>query len=246
MSAATVVQKISVAGPSSATNKKPSGPARLIVACAVLLAIAIIAGTAYFLSSFRDRLLHENERELESTALVLSTQIESFLNAVEKVQKGVLDHLADIGDRAGEGQEASLSRYELHLKLRDQAAGMPFVGSLTIVNDKGKVINFSRQWPVPNIDVTDRDFFKAFRSDARLTAFVSEPVRNRASGTSVMHLAHQITGPSGEFRGLITAALELKYLEEFFSRVALAPDSRISLYRRDGVLLARYPSDARI
>ena len=126
-----------------------------------------------------------------STALILSMQIESFLNAVENVQKAVLDHIVDIGSRDGEAQESGLSRYDLHLKLRDQAAGMPFVGSLTIVNDKGKVINFSRQWPVPDIDVSDRDFFKAFQSDPKLTSFLSEPVRNRATGTWVMHLARK-------------------------------------------------------
>ena len=118
---------------------------------------------------------------------------------------------------------------------------MPFIGSLTIINDKGKVINFSRQWPVPDIDVTDRDFFKAFQSDPQLTSFLSVPVHNRATGTAVMHLARKMTGAGGEFRGLISGAMELSYFEEFFSRVALAPDSTISLYRYDGVLLARYP-----
>ena len=164
---------------------------------------------------------------------------------MEKVQTAVLDHLVDIENRDSEVRESSLSRYDLHLKLRDHAAGMPFVGSLTIVNTKGKVINFSRQWPVPNIDVTDRDFFKVFQSDPQLTSFLSVPVHNRATGTAVMHLARQITGPGGEFRGLISAALELNYFEEFFSRVALAPDSTIALFRNDGVLLARYPTMAR-
>src|SRR6185295_824985 len=246
MSAFATVQATPLAGRSPATNSQSPGPVRWIIACAVLLAIAIMAGTATFLSSFRDRLLHESQRELTSTALILSTQIESFLKAVEKVQKEVLDHLVDIENHDSEARESSLSGYDLHLKLRDQAAGMPFVGSLTIVNTKGKVINFSRQWPVPSIDVTDRDFFKAFQSDPQLTSFLSEPIRNRATGTSVMHLARQITGPGGEFRGLISAALELKYFEDFFSRVALTPDSTISMFRHDGVLLARYPNDGAI
>ena len=244
MSALATVQTTSVADRPPAKNIRSTGAVRLIISCAVLLAVAIAGGTAIFLSGSRGRLLHENERELTSTALVLSTQIESFLNAVEKVQKAVLDHIVDLGSRDSEALEANLSRYDMHLKLRDQAAGMPFIGSLTIVNTKGKVINFSRQWPVPDIDVTDRDFFKAFQSDPKLTAFLSEPVRNRATGTAVMHLARKITGPSGEFRGLISGALELDYFEKFFGRVAPSPDSTISLFRYDGVLLARHPGIA--
>src|SRR4051812_33646021 len=138
MSAFATVQTTSAAAPSPATNVQSSGPVRWIVACTVLLAVAIAAGTAAFLSNFRDRLLHENQRELTSTALILSTQIESFLNAVEKVQKAVLDHLVGIESRDSEARESSLSGYDLHLKLRDQAAGMPFVGSLTIVNTKAR------------------------------------------------------------------------------------------------------------
>src|SRR5471030_702500 len=120
MSALATLQTPSVAGRSTSTNNQPTGPVRLIIVCAVLLAVAIAAGTATFLSSFRDRLLRENERELTSTALILSTQIESCLNAVEKVQKGVLDYIIDIGNRDSEAQESSLSGYDLHLKLRDQ------------------------------------------------------------------------------------------------------------------------------
>ena len=106
-----------------------------------------------------------------------------------------------------------MASHEVHLKLRDRAAGMPFVGSLTIFNAQGKVVNFSRQWPVPAIDATDRDFFKAFQNDPNLVAFLSEPVRNRANGTWVIHLARKIAGPNGDFRGLVSGALELKYFE---------------------------------
>ena len=129
----------------------------------------------------------------------------------------------------------------MHLKLRDRAAGMPFVGSLTIFNARGKVVNFSRQWPVPAIDVTDRDFFKAFQADPNLSSFLSEPVRNRASGTWVVHLARKIVGPNGEFRGLVSGALELKYFEEFFSDIALAPGGTIEVFRQDSTLLVRHP-----
>ena len=108
MSAFATAQATPAAGRSPATNMQSPGPVRWIIACAVLLAIAIMAGTATFLSSFRDRLLHENQRELRSTALILSTQIESFLTAVEKVQKEVLDHLVDIENHDSEARGSSL------------------------------------------------------------------------------------------------------------------------------------------
>jgi hypothetical protein len=177
-------------------------PGPTVITCVVLLAIAIAAGTPTSFRVFAPLLTKVNASSA-STALILSRRSGRFSMRWRRC-KGVLDHIVDIGNRDGEAQESSLSRYELHLKLRDQAAGMPFVGSLTIVNTKGKVINFSRQWPVPGIDVTDRDFFKALSTSSDIESFIGPPVRSRVNESQVMHLARQITGPGGEFRGLIS------------------------------------------
>ena len=219
-------------------------PTRLAILCALALSAVVAAGTGLLLSTLHGRALVDNQRELANTALILARHIASVLNAVETVQHGILEQLPELGSNAEAAAERAIARHEVHLKLRDKAAGMPFVGSLTIVNAQGKVVNFSRQWPVPAIDVTDRDFFRAFQADPQLATFVSEPVRNRASGTWVVHLARKIAGPGGEFRGLISGALEVKYFEEFFGDIALAPGGTIEAFRRDGALLLRHPNDA--
>jgi signal transduction histidine kinase/CheY-like chemotaxis protein/HPt (histidine-containing phosphotransfer) domain-containing protein len=217
-------------------------PNKFTIACATIVAIIIALGTGLFLSTLRDRILAENERELTNTALILARQVESVFAAVEDPHNGTLDQIAELGVASGDS-DAAMARKEMHVKLRDRATGMPFVGSLTLVNPSGKVVNFSRQWPVPPIDVADRDFFKALSADPALRSFVSEPVRNRASSTWVMHLARRISGPSGEFRGLISGAMELKYFEDFFADIALAPGSAIEILRADSTLLLRHPRD---
>jgi signal transduction histidine kinase/CheY-like chemotaxis protein/HPt (histidine-containing phosphotransfer) domain-containing protein len=217
-------------------------PNRFTITCATIVAIIIAIGTGLFLSTLRDRILAENERELANTALILARQVESVFAAVEDTHNGTVDHIAELGTASGD-LDAAMARKEVHVKLRDRATGMPFIGSLTLVNSSGKVVNFSRQWPVPTIDVTDRDFFKALSADPALRSFVSEPVRNRASGTRVVHLARRISGPGGEFRGLISGAMELTYFEDFFADIALAPGSAIELLRADSTLLLRHPKD---
>ncbi len=129
----------------------------------------------------------------------------------------------------------------IHVMLRDKAAGMPFVGALTVFDARGRLINFSRDWPVPDIDAGDRDFIKAFQADPTLTSYLSEPVSNRATGTWVVHLARKIAGPNGELVGLTTAAIELEYLRDSFSQILFEPGSGIALFRKDGALLARTP-----
>jgi hypothetical protein len=76
------------------------------------------------------------------------------------VQTGIIKDAAPLITKDIDG-ERLLSRHDVYLKLRDKAASLPYVGSLTIINAHGRLINFLRQWPIPNIEATDRDFFKA-------------------------------------------------------------------------------------
>jgi signal transduction histidine kinase len=110
-----------------------------------------------------------------------------------------------------------------------------------MISSQGKLINFSRYWPIPHVEVTDRDYFKALRADPKLTTFISQPVRNRGTGTWTIYIARKFVSPEGEFLGLILGAMELQYFEKFFSTIALGPGSSIALFRTDGTLLVRYP-----
>lgn len=220
---------------------KGTGPIQLTVICSVLLSLIVVSTTGLFLADLRNRDMADNERTLSNTAVIIAKQIEHLFATVENVQKDIIAETTVFGIIDREDGERKLTQYNIHLKLRDKAAGMPYVGSLTIVNAQGRMINFSRQWPVPDIDVSDRDFFKAFQSDSNLTTFIGAPVRNRVTGTWVMHLARKISGPSGEFLGLTSAAIELEYLQNNFSDIAFEPGSGISLFRDDGMLLARNP-----
>ena len=51
------------------------------------------------------------------------------------------------------------------------------------IDPDGNLLNFSRSWPIPNIQVADRDYFKALKADPNLETFISAPVPNRADGT---------------------------------------------------------------
>ena len=79
------------------------GPIRLTIICAVSLSAVIATGTGFFLSTLHSRALVENQRELANTALILARQIESVFNAVETVQSGILDQIAEFGGTDGAG-----------------------------------------------------------------------------------------------------------------------------------------------
>jgi diguanylate cyclase (GGDEF)-like protein/PAS domain S-box-containing protein len=232
------------AHPASAASKlktNSANPIWLIIIFAGLLSIAVVIASGLFLSNLRDRTFASNEQTLSNTALIVTEQLEHTFTTVATVQNEIIKQTADFANLGENGFKRALSGHDFHVKLRDKASGMPYVGALTVFNAQGQLINFSRSWPIPEINVGDRDFFKALNSDPNLTSFVGEPVRNRATGTWVVHLARKISGPNSEFLGLTTAAIELQYFETFFNRIAARPGDGISLFRTDGTLFVRSP-----
>ncbi|MEI6159147.1 MAG: ATP-binding protein, partial [Roseococcus sp.] len=107
------------------------------------------------------------------------------------------------------------------------------------------LINFSRYWPIPRVNVADRDYFKALRSDPNLHRFISEPVPNRGTGTLTIYMARRVSGPNGEFLGLILGAVEMTYFQNLYASLVQGAGRTIALFRTDGTLLARYPDVAR-
>jgi len=201
----------------------------------------IVAGTGVILSNLRNRALADSERELQNIVLVLAEQTDRAFQALELVQKSLIERMQTLGIATSEDYERQMSSHDIHLMLKDKISGLPQVESVALFNSEGNLINFSRFWPIPALNVADRDHFKALESDAQLTSVVSAPVLNRTADTWTVYLARKFTGPNGEFLGLVIGGLELQYFERFFGTIALGEDSAISLFRRDGVLLARYP-----
>jgi len=238
---------VNAAGPSSGPRQARSRTITLLIAGAVALIAAVAFATVTMIVKLRDLALSETQRELQNITLVLAAQTDRIFEAAERVQTDLIERFQARGIASSEDFERELSGYETHQMLRDKIVGLPHVGTFTLFNARGKLFNFSRSWPIPQIDVTDRDFFVALKSNPGLNVFVSKPISNRATGTWVVQIARKFSGPHGEFIGLVSAAIELQSIEQFFASIALGPDSSISLYHRDGQLLARHPhGDAEI
>ncbi len=67
--------------------------------------------------------------------------------------------------------------------LKEKIAGLPQVDAVTMIDAGGKLTNFSRYWPIPDVNISDRDYYKALKADPDLQSFISMPVQNRGSGT---------------------------------------------------------------
>jgi diguanylate cyclase (GGDEF)-like protein len=218
-----------------------SRPILVLVLGSIVVAAAVTVGTAFTLSRLHDRAIADSERELQNTALVLAEQTDRAFQALELVQTGIIEQLRTLGIGSEDVYNRRLPEHDVHLLLKDSISTLPHIDALTLLNAQGKLLAFSRGWPAPSVDLSDRDYFIKLTAEPQRMSFISEPVRNRGSGTWTIYLARKIVGPSGQFLGLCLGAMRLQNFEDLYKSIALGEDGAIGLFRNDGVLLARYP-----
>jgi hypothetical protein len=128
-------------------------PVRWLFLGGALLIAVIAVGTTILVGSFRDRALADSERELKNTALILAEQIDRSLQALELVQRSVLEKLETREIFSAEEYQRRTTGEDVHRMLVDSIKGLVHVHAITLIDAKGTLLNFSRYWPIPQIDV---------------------------------------------------------------------------------------------
>jgi diguanylate cyclase (GGDEF)-like protein len=214
---------------------------RVLVVLGVLLALLIAAGGAILLRNLHERTILAAERELEGLSLVLAEQADRSLQAIDLVQDRIIDGLRERGVVSATDFVAQMSGRTVHDNLRATITALPQINAVTIIDSQGKLVNFSRYWPIPEVDVSDRDYFQALTGDVHRDRFISGPVKNRGDGAWTMYVVRRVSAPDGSFLGLVLGGVALNYFETLYQAVALAPDYALALYSVDDVLVTRYP-----
>jgi len=221
-------------------------PVRILAGATGLLVITLLAMSTLIAVNLREDALMSAEKDLKRHSLTLAGQAERSFQSVYLILSNVSDHMENQGVFDGPSYEAAMGNQETHKYLKEKLAGLPQLEAITMIGADGKLINFSRYWPIPDVNISDRDYFKVLRNSPDQLTFVGSPVENRGTGTWDIFIARRVNGLHGEFSGLILAAMSLDYFEDFYKSISLGEGSAESLLRDDGTLLARYPRTSEI
>ena len=224
-------------GSGSGLDAKP-----IILTLGILIIALICIGVALAIHELRLRDLNEERRTLTAIDLLLVEETEHTLQSVDLVLVNVAEKLiADDLTTAKQfaAREADRPTYEM---LKSRLIGIPQLDAVSLISAKGQLVNFSRSFPTPDVNVADRDYFQALKDKPSTRPFISQPVQSRNTGSWTVYLARRVTGSSGEFLGLVIGAIDLTYFENLYKTLQIGPGGAVSLWRADGTLLARYPS----
>jgi diguanylate cyclase (GGDEF)-like protein len=216
-------------------------PIHWLILCGVLLIAAIVVGTAVMVGNFRERALNSSERELENTVLLLARHFDQQLGDAEVVQNSLVEYVYAAGIGTPGDYRLRMSGEDVHLMLKAKLSALSYVGPVNLWDSNGKLINASGVWPVPDVSVADRAYFKVFTSSPQSPTVLIEPVYSRVTGAWTTFIVRKVTGTDGEFLGSISRGVEPAHFEKFFASLALGDGAAISMFDQNGTLLARHP-----
>jgi diguanylate cyclase (GGDEF)-like protein len=216
-------------------------PLNWLIVGGVLLVSSIVIGTAITATSFRQRAVENTQRELENTVLLLTRHFDRELQNFEEAQKDIVRRIEASGVDSPSAFKHEMSTEDVHKRLEAAVGATVDISGINVFDARGQLINSSRSWPVPDVNIADRGYFRQFASDKFAPAVLLEAVNSRFTGGWTTVIARKVVGPAGQLLGVVTRGISPANLERFFESLKLGDGSSISLSHRDGTLLARYP-----
>jgi hypothetical protein len=187
------------------------------------------------------RAIEDRNTRLASYAMMLSAHVESSFTVLEAVQDGVLDQLHSEDVKTEDRFISLIATPEMQQLLKARVSAIPYVGAITLLDDHGILVNSSYYWPVPYRNLADRDYFRILSAKDAPDRYVSEPLRNRATGFWTVYIARRISAPNGDFLGILLGEINFSYFQKYFAEVAPQPDAVVSMFHLNGVMLVRQP-----
>ncbi len=209
-----------------------------------LLIAFLTTAACFFLWRTRVDTLDEWQHYLSNFSTMTGAHALQSVKAVDLVLERIVDQVAGQGLETEQDLRRAMGTREAYAMLRGNAHHVPQIAAASVVALNGDFINFTREYPTPALNVSDRDYFKEHVADQVVEVSISAPVQNPATREWTFFILRTIRAKSGHPIGIAMAGINCAFFEDFYRTTAPGGSGgSIALFRRDGIMLARYPSN---
>jgi diguanylate cyclase (GGDEF)-like protein len=212
-----------------------------LVACGLLLGLVLAATGAWVIGDLRSDHISHTKQDLTRLSFVLATELDRELQGIDLLSLSLIEHMRQLGIESPDAFDRQMKPIEVHQDLAERIAGLPHIAALSLHDRNGTLINFSRSWPAPQIDVRDRDFIRVLLEPNAPKTVISEPVQSKTTGKWTIYFSRRFEASDGTLIGIVVSSIVGDYFEQIFAKLALDDAGAFGLYRSDGTLLVRYP-----
>jgi len=206
-----------------------------------VVTIIVLAIIATFV--LRDQEIEVWRKQMANNSLVLAEHTYQTMLSANIALDGIAERVRAAGADSPEDFRKRLANPEIFRMLRDKTEFLPQVDVATVVANNGDVINITRSFPPPPINLADRDYFKAQAKSNDAGNFVSVAVRNKGNGKWVFYLSRRLNDSRGNMLGLVLIGISVDAFTKFYERLGLnlGEGASVTLYRSDFSVLTRWP-----
>jgi signal transduction histidine kinase/CheY-like chemotaxis protein len=196
-----------------------------------------------FIYSLAGWYLYHSWREQAATIAVLTqnmalAQENSIVGSIGKADMALRSVVDEAEQQLATG---GIRGTELEAMLTRQAARVPGLNSLWVLDARGDLILGPRDSHVSPVNSADRDYFRWLRDNPGGGLALTKAVKGRVTKQWVMNLARRLNNPDGSFAGVVLGSFSVEYLTKLFAGINLGTHGTISLRYSDLEGIARYP-----
>jgi len=177
------------------------------------------------------------DREIERALDVAHEHALKVFETIDRSLSEIAEIIRDVPDA-----EIVAREQLLHLRLKQLVAALPQVKSAWIFDAKGRALVNNLVVPAPEIDFSDRDYFKA-HVGSDIGTYIGEALKPRPpyQGAAFFGVSRRRPSDDGSFGGVLQASVFPEYFENYYARIGREPGSYFALGRTDGAMLAHFP-----
>jgi diguanylate cyclase (GGDEF)-like protein len=213
----------------------------LLVICGLVLGLALAAAGAWVIRDLRSTHMSHAQQEMTNLSVVLAAELDRELQGIDLLTLSLIEHMRQGGIDSPDAFDEKMKSIEVHQDLARRILGLPHIAALSLHDRNGTLINFSRSWPAPQIDVRNRDFIRVLLAPNPPKTVISEPLQSNSTGKSTIYFSRRFENSNGELIAIVVSSVVGDYFEQLFAKIGSKSDDAFGLYRGDGMLLARYP-----
>jgi diguanylate cyclase (GGDEF)-like protein len=193
----------------------------------VTMLAAIVAATAYLLIQDHRSAEEQARQHAENLAYVFEESVARAIRSADDMALQIRRSYER--DPAGTDLVAWVTDPMLQKDLKFQ---------FSIAGPDGIVTASSYSPATVGISLVGRKHFQVHVDDPDDELYISDPLVAKSSGQSAIFLTRRLSAADGSFNGIISVWVDLIQLEKFFRPLQLGPDGVVTLFNRNGYMLA--------
>ncbi|MBR0647740.1 sensor domain-containing diguanylate cyclase [Plastoroseomonas hellenica] len=211
---------------------------RRIVPLGALFAAALLSTVALVLLDARDDAWNQANNSTSNLARALERDLSAEMRSIDLALVAIKSILNDT-------THGRISPELQRTLIQERVRSTRYLESVAVLDVNGEQI-FDSRGEVPHgaPNLVDRDYFTVHRDRADVGFYVSRPFRSRRTNIWSLGFSRRLVYADGRFAGVVMGAVRLDQLEAaVFNGLQLGPSGALTLFRQDGIILARSPNE---